>query len=197
MPTFRWLAIGLLLGCATVRADLITPGIRDVAPRMSFAGVQDHADHVFLVHVRDKSYWGPNVPFESRVIPIPGPKAFTPGFRSTIEKVAVLAVPKAAYDKLSKEERQALSADSPGVLSCEIPAPRMKADRREPDPGTICYRVAIADGKLSVEPAEPDDRESSAAPPARGRRTWWGIALTASVAWLGLAVGRRLVGGDS
>lgn len=197
MTLVRRLSFVLLCACATARADIPNPDIRDVDPEMAFSGVADHPDHVFLIHVMDKTYWGPNVPFESRVIPIPGPKPFTPGFRQTIGKVAILAVPKAAYEKLAEPERKALTPESPGVLSCAIAAPRMTVGVRDPDPGTIRYRVAIADGTLRVEPAAPGDRDSSAAAPGRRRGAWWGVALAASVAWLGLVVGRRLVRRES
>lgn len=195
MHTARWLPLGLLLGCLTARADIVDPSIRGVDPQFAFAGVQDHPDHVFLVHVQDKGYRGPNVPFESRVIPIPGPEPFAPGFNRTVGKVAVLAVPKAAYDKLSEEQRQELSAESPGVLSCGIDTPRMIVRTFELDPAPAAYRVAIADGQLRVEPVKPGDRDSSVVPPFRSRRGWWALAVAASVAWLGFVVSRRLVRG--
>lgn len=196
MRAVRWMSIVALLVCATARADIRNPDIRDIQPEMAFAGVQNHPELVFLIHVRDKGYWGPNVEFESRVLPIPGPRPFAPGFRNTIERVTVLAVPKAAYDKLTEEDRQALSAESPGVLSCRIERPRMFVDVKDPDPAPIRYRVSVAEGELSVKPA-PGDRESSRARPGRGPRAVWGLALAASVAWLGLVVGRRLVPGRS
>lgn len=192
MPTARLLAIAILVGSATARADIINPDFRDVVPRMSFDGVQDHPKHVFLIHVRDKVYWGPGE-FDSRVIPIPGPEVFTPGFRKTIQKVTVLAVPKAAYDVLSKEERQALTPESAGVLAFGIDRPQTSIGRRDPEPDTIRYRVAIADRKLVVAPVKPDAAESSDVSPDHGRRAWWAIVVAAPVVWLGLVVGRRLV----
>lgn len=196
MLAVRWASIVALIACATARADIRNPDIRDIQPQMAFAGVRNHPDLVFLIHVRDKGYWGPNVEFESRVLPIPGPQPFAPGFRNTIDRVTILAVPKAAYDTLTEAGRQALSAESPGVLSCGIERPRMVIDANEPDPPPMRYRVSVADGALRVERA-PDDRDSSQARPGGGRRVWWGIALAASVAWLGLVVGRRLVPGGS
>lgn len=194
MHSARWLslALGLVLGCLTARGDMANPLTHHVYPDLAFAGVQDHPDHVFLIHVRDRGYWAN--PFESRVIPIPGPESFAPGF-GTIDKAAVIAVPKAAYERLSEEERQALTPDSPGVLSCDIAAPRSVVRMFQPDPGLAPYRVAITGGKLRVESVMPGDRDSSAVPPFRSWRGWWALASAASVAWLGFGVSRRLLRG--
>lgn len=186
------LALGLVLGCLTARGDVINPLTYKVYPQFAFAGVQDHPDHVFLIHVRDGRYWAN--PFESRVIPIPGPESFAPGF-GTIDKVAVIAVPTAVYEGLSEEERQTLSPESPGVLSCDIAAPRSVVRMFQPDPGLARYRVAITGGTLRVEPVKPGDHDSSAVPPFRSWRGWWALAVAASVAWLGFVVSRRLVPG--
>jgi hypothetical protein len=195
MHTSRWLSLALVLGCLTARADMANPWTRYVSPRLAFAGVQNHPDHVFLIHVRDQVHWAN--PFESRVIPILGPEPFWPDFDDTVDKVAVIAVPKAAYERLSEEERQNLSPKSPGVLSCDIVAPRSVVLMFQPDPGTAPYRVAITDGNLCVEPASLGERECSIVPPFRSRQGWWALAVAASVAWLGFVVSRRLVRGKS
>lgn len=190
-PSLVITALAALVAGAA-RADLRRPDIADVTPRFAFTGVERHPQHVFLIHVRDKSYWGPNVPFEDRIVPIAGPDAFEPGFRNTIERVTILAVPKAAYEKLAEEDRRALSSASPGVLSCDIPRPETSRNIREPDPGVQRYRVSITDGQLAVERDAAGPRESSFTWPGRSR-VGWGIALAACVSWLGLVVGRRLV----
>lgn len=191
MYTARWLSLALVLGCLTARADMANPWTRHVSPRLAFVGVQDHPDHVFLIHVRDQVHWAN--PSESRVIPVLGPEPFWPDFDDTSDKVAVIAVPKAAFEQLSKEERQALSPESPGVLSCDIAPPRSVARMFQPDPGLAPYRVAITGGKLRVESVMPGDRDSSAVAPFRSWRGWLALASAASVAWLGFGVSRRLL----
>lgn len=180
-------ALSALMAAASARADLRNPDFMDVTPRLAFAGVERHPDHVFLMHVVDT----PSVFTTERVIPIPGPKPFEPGFERRIRSVTILVISKAEYEKLDEKQRRELSPDSPGVLACEIPPPETSRHIRDPDPGVQHYRVKITDGTLSVERDPATPRESSSIWPGRNR-IGWGIALAACISWLGLVLGRRL-----
>lgn len=188
-----------ILSWTPVRADIPNPNSRDIEPTMSFAGMDDHPDHVFLIHVED----GPSVIHKKRVIPIPGPEPFVPGFQRRIKKVTILAVPKAEYEKQGKDAALPFSPESPGVLACEIPCPATALHISAPDPDVLRYRVEIDDAKLRVtpvplrvKPVPAKTRDASSAVPRRSRSALWGLAVAASIAWLGLVVGRRLVRGS-
>ena len=196
MQTTLWLSLGLVLGCLTARADIANPLMRYIHPQVAFLGGQDHPDHLFLVYVRDVGHWKIQQ-FESCVTPILGPEPLWLDFGRTDDKFSVIAVPKAAYEKLSEEQRKALSPESPGVLSCSVAVPRSVLRALQPDPGLASYRVAIANGKLLVEPVNTGDRDPSVVPPFGARRGWWSLAVAVSVAWLGFVVSRRLVRGQS
>jgi hypothetical protein len=182
------------MSCTSVLADVRDPDYRNIRPLMSFAGVDDHPDHVFLILVEDS----PSVPLEGdkRVIPIPGPKPFAPGFQRRIRKVTILAVPKAEYEKARKDGGVPFDPESPSVLACEIPRPPTELHIETPDPGVLRYRVVIDKGELRVTRAPAENRDPSSAVPRRSRMAWWGIALAASITWLGIVVGRRLVRGS-
>lgn len=106
MQTTLWLSLGLVLGCLTARADMANPLMRYIHPQVAFLGGQDHPDHVFLVYVRDVGHWKTQQ-FESCVTPILGPEPLWLDFGRTDDKFSVIAVPKAAYEKLSEEQRKA------------------------------------------------------------------------------------------
>jgi hypothetical protein len=185
------MALCILPG-TSVCADIPNPDFRGIEPTMSFAGVEDHPDHVFLIHVED----GPSVILTERIIPIPGPEPFMPGFERRIKRVTILAVPKAEYERRRNDAASPFSPESPEVLACEIPSPATSLHVSSPEPDTLRYRVVMGDGKLLVKPVPAKTRNSSSAVPFRSRMAWWGIALAASIAWLGLMVGRRLVRGS-
>ena len=181
-----------ILSWTSVRADIPVPDFREIEPTMSFAGVEDHPDHVFLIHVED----GPSVILEERIIPIPGPEPFVPGFERRMNKVTILAVPKAKYEQRRKDAASPFSPESPEVLACEIPSPATSLHVSSPDPDVLRYRVVLDGGTLRVKPVPAKTRDSSSAVPGRSRTAWWGIAVAAAIAWLGLVVGRRLVRGS-
>lgn len=183
-----------LLACPTVRADLIDPDVRFVKPRMAFPGVEKHPDHVFLLRVSDRSHWGPWAEPVEHVIPIAGPAPFTLDVRPYIGQMTVLAVPRHAFEELDEGARAEITADTAGVLSCDVKPPATSRHVSDPEPGVARHRITIADGKLVAEPAaEPEDTDSSATGwPGRRFRAGWGVALAASFAWLGIALGRRL-----
>jgi len=190
-------AILLVLGAGrTASADIANPSQRTVNPVFAFPGVEKHPDHVFLLHVRDKSYWGPNVPFEPRTIPVTGPTDFQPGFNKTIKSVALLAVPRGVYDGWSPAEREAVAPDTPGVLSCDIAPPAMSRDVREPEPPPYRYRVALDADRLAVEKLPADDADGAAAGGSAwpGGGPWWGVGLAAVTIWLGFVAARRFLG---
>jgi len=182
-----------LLGGEQARADIPNPWVRDVVPVFAFPGVEEYPDHVFLLHVRDKGYWGPDVPFEGRTIPIPGPAAFTPGFRGTIERVTLFAMSKPAYDGLSLEERAAIGPEAAFMPSavCEIEPPETQTHVAAFTPGPYRYAVSLSIrcGTLTAArlPATVGDTITAWV----GNGVVWGVALAGSLIWLGLVVARR------
>lgn len=182
-----------LLGDASARADVPNPWVRYVVPVFAFPGVENYSRHVFLLHVRDKGYWGENVPFEARTIPIPGPAAFTPGFRRTIERVTLFAMHKHEYDSLSLEERAAIGPEAAFMPSavCEIEPPETEKHIAAfpPPPYRFAVSLDIRSGTLKAErlPATVGDTLTSWV----GNGAVWGVALAGSLIWLGLVVARR------
>ena len=63
-------------GAIESRADIPNLRIRDVAPDVAFPGVEQHADHVFLIHLEEGSRRVTGPHSTQRVIPIAGPEAF-------------------------------------------------------------------------------------------------------------------------
>jgi hypothetical protein len=189
-------------GTLESRADIPNPRIRDVTPEVAFPGVEQHADHVFLIHLEERS--GPVHMRRStqRVIPITGPDAF-PLRASNVVRMSILAIPRNQFDSLSNQERQALSPTTAGVLSSPVKPPRTEVDVNAPNPPLKKYRVSLDMERLTVEELR-DQIPAARAPvrsdmmtpfaPATGRFGFlWYVGVVACLIWSGLVFSRRLL----
>lgn len=182
-----------LLGGKPARADIPNPWVRDVVPVFAFPGVEDYPAHVFLLHVRDKGYWGPNVPFEPRTIPISGPAAFRPGFKRTIDSVTLFAMRREDYESLTPAERATVEPEAAytPLSVCEIEPPQMQTHVAAFTPAPYRYAVSLSIrcGTLRATrlPATLADTVTTWV----GNGVVWGVALAGSLVWLGLVVARR------
>ena len=189
-------------GAIESRADIPNLRIRDVAPDVAFPGVEQHADHVFLIHLEEGSRRVTGPHSTQRVIPIAGPEAF-PFRAGNVVRMSILAIPRNQFDSLSKQDQQTLSPTTDGVLSSPVKPPRTEVDVNAPNPPLKKYRVSLDMERLIVE--ELRDQTPAAREPARsdmmapfapvaGRfGLLWYVGVVACLIWGGLVFSRRLL----
>jgi hypothetical protein len=196
---YRSITAAVLVACAASFecADVpLPPNQKYIDPRVQFEGVGKYEDQVFVLKFNTGSgnpFAGPPV-----YLDVKNSEPFNLNAQRRLVNMELFAVERKEYEKHKNEPKKDwLTTKTAGVLSAGINAPGTVAPADQKEVPVTRYRVEISDGKLKVEKAATEKKQSDASP-AEPRSSLAnvpslavGVALALSMATFGLWLVRR------
>jgi hypothetical protein len=183
---------GCLLIVTAASADVPLPNdLQYVDPRVSFEGIDKHADYVF--HLRYLTFSGGPGGVPHRLVEVKDARPFNLNAERRLMNMSLLAMPRQEFDKRAKEDPSLtwLTDKTEGVLQAGVTPPSTTAPAGSKEVPVTTYRVAIRDGKLTVEMVE-DHKQGEATPPPGLWPVWvLGVVSACCLAWFGVWFARR------
>jgi hypothetical protein len=177
----------VLLAASASWADLPLPkNLKYVDPRVSFEGIDKHADHVF--YLRFQTFTAAPTK-DYRLIEIKDAKPFNLNAQRRLANMSLLALERKEFDKRAKDDPSLkwLTDKTDGVLLAKLDAPSTTGSVNLTEVPVTSYRVSLKEGKLSAELVKDAKRSDAGPLPIWG----FGLVLALSIAGLGIWFARR------
>lgn len=175
-----------LFSAAATYADVPLPkDLKYVDPRVSFEGVEKHADHVF--YLRFLTFSGGPAGVPHRMMEVKDGKPFNLNAQRRLGNLYLLAMERKEFEKRKSEDSSLkwLSEKTEGVKAAFINAPSTIGKVSETEVPVTTYRVTLKDGKLTAELVK-DAKRGDATP--GGLLPMWALGVVSALSLAGLGV---------